>query len=575
MQPSNQPSAKPSARPTRAPLKRGQKRTFRPTTTPSSIPAAIPTAQPTSLPTYTSFTKWEHILHTTIGNMSAGLDTSESFTELRVPGSLKKPLGSCESWQGFLGSLNFRSFFEKPYIIKVQSVDDLTKSFAQCTNSSNVTTFLTALTTPLQLSDASTTLPHQARHFMCNKRRWAVCQYRSDLSRSNSFCVDCKNPCRAVDSAVNLNFSPCNSSVNGDSYFSAHFKLLTVGLRQIARPPDIVSIATISARTDISVNVTLSEGSGLVQCAAVLGADANITVNFLKSTGVYNSTVPGTNTSIVQMSNLSPQSTYSVYCLTISREGNIMTLSDVLKTKKIVKTKCCKTIFLHVLVSVIEQGQSASKAVKLSLNAAPTQPLTVRLFGLCIGPEPSRTKFNLTFIPNVFTVQPSSLVGEASPLYSTVLAPSHSGVCSIVLRPPDLSQIGYSISNPSGSEILVKAVDSIPRSPRINAVQFSSDGSSVVLTFDVPTNRGRSTTLQSSLFPCKAILSCQGCESALCHFSDDLHLVVDFSSASASSTKKLVEVNDPIYLKPGNSIRSLCLPVSSDGFVRTTESCNR
>ena len=202
------------------------------------------------------------------------------------------------------------------------------------------------------------------------------------------------------------------------------------------------------------------------------------------------SAVTAQQTADINIPNLLPASFYDLYCMTKSFADEQMALSIVEKNVKHVSTLCCKSIFVDINTPVILGGTGtdnnlALDAVTLSFDTLPSQYLNISIL-VPVYVYPDRislttsdsdySTYSISFIPNVTVV----------------------GSFPVLVKLSGNSAHEYSVVFKEGiSTVTIVGMGSPPVVPKAQSAVFSGDGSYVSISFDSPTNQGRTCILLS------------------------------------------------------------------------------
>ena len=288
--------------------------------------------------------------------------------------------------------------------------------------------------------------------------------------------------------------------------------------------------------TDLTINrmtpsvkqlsiVTLSStGNGLyVYCAAFLSTEpvpASISniyrVNHMIFTPRQN--VGVTTVVLVNITSLLPVTQYSVYCAAKTTHGIEMTLSAVQQTRKNTATTCCKEIIVSLPQTTTVEGVTLVKGVTLTLSNLPTASSVIAIVSFNRVPG-SQTIGNITAQPAQFTItSSSSLLSERT----TAVVPLGVGVFELSVGLQGTAASEYSIIYATSRVFTVRAANTVPLLPRLLQARFSNSGSTVLLSFDAPTDqRGL-----YGVFICNSLLLFTGADATKCQWLDSKQLLI-------------------------------------------------
>ena len=247
------------------------------------------------------------------------------------------------------------------------------------------------------------------------------------------------------------------------------------------------------------------------------------------------------------ISNLSPETEYSVYCYTESFGGDAMSWALALQAMKPARTHCCRAVVLQQTYPQIVEYQSDTIAVlantlfKFSLDS---QPVTSVLTTVTLQKATcSRTNTTDTTDTSVAIAKPSTFSFSASSLSlsGTFMVQGKPGCYKILVNATGDGRIFKNDSTP----VEVRSIRAPPLAPVLLKAQFSNDGVKVVLTFDSSTN-GAGLPAQ---FACKKLLIFRNVDTTICLWT---------SSSSISFVAPVsIKVNDSVTML-GNMVKPAC-----------------
>lgn len=373
-----------------------------------------------------------------------------------------------------------------------------------------------------------------------------------------ALCVGCADPCKATQCPDTRSLNPCastpslaygctaiNSSVSS-------YRILTGTFVSLSVPPSIVSVIYVIQKTSVVLNVSLATlagatADGTVFCNVFAPGTTPNSVADITSQNYVNSSISGR--AHVTIQGLSPSAHYDLYCATQSSLGSFMALQDVLKTKVSVTSKCCKSVTVSLSIVSLPVGISSVSAVRVVLDAPPTNSLTVSLVTTSVANSvstplfPSSTSFSAASSALTFYYSISALDRSASGLNSVTASLSGASAAEYTV-------VYYTASNFTLS-------DSSPKAPSLVSVRFSSSGSYLSVLFNSATDSG---LISSSSFPCSIIFSFPGVGQALCNWDSASAVVVKTGSGA------VVVPGDTFILLGQNGtvpIRAFCPPTVS------------
>lgn len=489
------------------------------------------TAAPTPVPTVSVATILTYELQNELKKVS--LNGTILYQDIVVGGTLVR--GGCNPWLIGTGSnLNVIAVSQKVLSLSLVAVDvDLNRQSVKCYDPAAVLKIMNAVA--FSSKDSSV---------KCQGSSWKskVCG-----DGQISLCVDCADPCGVKECPNLLSLNPCGSS-KGSSYGCSAstasvnaYRVLSTQYQPFAVAPSIKAMTYTADRTSATVSVSLS-ADGTVYCAAypVRGVPTSVTSIII----LYHMDASTGKVASVTIDGLAPITTYDVFCTTQSTLGDLMVLSDTLKSKLTVTTACCKAISIALSIRTLYKGANAINAVHVSFESAPDKSILLTL---------GTSDVNNRRTENVLVPSGMSLTKDSTDLSGTFSISSTSS--SVVSN----MTIVATISGPSASQYIIEYVtsplfsvisnDKAPTTPTLSSAQFSSDGLTITAVFSADTDKGRITV---SYFPCSSIFRFPGSGSAVCQWSS-----LSIVNIVLGSDGK-VQVGQALTLLPGQ-VKAACV----------------
>jgi REJ domain len=345
-----------------------------------------------------------------------------------------------------------------------------------------------------------------------------------------ALCVGCADPCKVDQCPGIRSLNPCVSTPSlayGCSALNSSvssYRILTGTFVSISVPPGIVSITYVIQKTSVILSVSLATlagatADGTVFCNAFAPGIAPNSVADVTSENYVNSSTSGMTQILIE--GLSPSAQYDLYCATQSSLGSFMALSDVIKTKTSVASKCCKSVTVSLSILSMPVGISSVSSVRVVLDAPPTTSLTVSLVTVSAANSVSTPLF-----PSSTSISATSSV--LTFYYSiSALDRSASGLNSVTASLSGTSAAEYTVVYSTDSNFTLS--DNSPKAPSLVGVRFSSTGSYLSVQFNSATDSG---LISSSSFPCSVIFSFPGVNQALCNWDSATSVVVKTGSGA-------------------------------------------
>ena len=290
---------------------------------------------------------------------------------------------------------------------------------------------------------------------------------------------------------------------------SSCLQLLVVRFRPSISPPHITSISVIPSQNSMLVEVLLA-GDARVYCAALL--QLPLAVSQIVLDGVMERTAQ--NRTSIQITSLTPITTYYVACVVVSSDRIQTSLRDARNASVITTTKCCKQVYVTLFFTSIPENQLHTNALQISLDNLPTDTVTITVSAVSGNSASGQTRLLYPFFPASVTVTSTTSSKIAS---LTFIGINQLGTYDISVGLSGVYATEFNVSFPKANRFVVIDAFSAPPVPRVLFAMFADDGATVIITFDSATNQGG--VLGSAAFACSRVLKCDGCATTLCSWS--------------------------------------------------------
>jgi hypothetical protein len=305
----------------------------------------------------------------------------------------------------------------------------------------------------------------------------------------------------------------------------------------------VLSIARTTAHLQVTL-IGLSEA--YVYCAAFPGNGHTLRAVSDIYAASNGARITSGHPQHVIVTNLTPVTSYAVYCTAKSLRGADMPLQDVLYARQVLTTACCKEVWVETLVSSVVQGSTVSRAVRLSVVSLPSSRFTLSLATISAS---NSVVSPAVFFPTALTVTNASAASLSQTLYLTTNQLADFDV-TVTLTGPAAAE--YLVVYKGSTRIRVVTATQPPSVPVVQTAVFSGDGSSVLLSFDSPTDQAGAP----NTFACGTLLSFTGAASAFCVWSSTSAITIypKFDPVRASSAL----VVGGIITVLANKVRAQC-----------------
>jgi hypothetical protein len=561
--PSGLPTCQPSGSPTRRPTSHP---TRQPSSQPSTQPIARPTGQPTAhpsinanplhptrapvtaAPTLSLASLWNlkvtNARASLSGNDSSAVVSRETFVQRNNwLDPTFNPKSNCQGWNSFISSQLYPALLNDllPASLTAAFVnspkENLVNTTIQCSDRAVSSSIVAALVSTYQ----NTSIGVGSRQVTCSGNNWKIKRCSSD---SLSVCINCQDPCSSA--VTKFIYSPCRDSTQT---LPTSFSLLSVSFMESPLAPKVFSKEIVANKTSVTMNVRLSS-DGLLYYG-VFGASSIPTISTILIQNRVATVANNRSTVVIQ--GLQPATNYTIYFVTKSPQGIQLSSQQMLTTKTVVTTLCCRPLQFRIASQTIITGEtyfsgltvkSASSVLSSSLSV---RPILYQVKSSAMVPY---LKQGL-FFPSSAVLQGS--VNSVSFTLSNLTVGDYA--LSLVIEGTEASlyslvPAGVTVANQAA--LLKLSVQSkfepLP-APLIGSALFSDDGSSIIFNFDRTTNYGGLATL----FPCKELFDFSCAIQSKCQWMDS-KTVYAYLNGGDSCAKP----TDRVYFRPSVSIKAAC-----------------
>ena len=530
--PSQQPLAYPSCLPTLQPINFP---TYRPSDQPTALPShkvPIPNASKSFLPIMSyNISLWKNTLKYILA-ANQNDTSSKQLTFSQFDYESTRVYGSCSNWNTFVSNdLVLAQFSYKPYALQLTASTILTDiRNVKCLDHVAVKRIVDGL-----LSSFS-----NLTQVSCNDHTWLL-SYCS--SAYLSVCIDCKDPCDTRIEGSVIHLAPCAIASTGIQVFNILYQN-----RYYA--PRILNLNASSTSTTVCIRGKLSS-AGTLFCA--ISADSSFAPSTISeiSQQNYAAVSDRKNVSTILISGLEALTTYRFYCYSSAFTAT-SSLSDIRKTRTIVNTTCCKTMYVTQKSASLTTGQTVLRFITIQLSSPPKKSLKVSIsFNSSL-----LVKSGDMFLPSKLEVSNTSL----SLSYDIAVRSPFSGTFLYFIRLSGASSEEYSvdylqtIGSVAGSTFTVIPIGHEPATPRLSSVRFSDDGAYVIISFDSPTNKGS----LPSIFQCDRLFAFACANMSQCQWMNG-----STAFAYIYGSSSCARPGDMFRISRNNSLKAACFTTNN------------
>ena len=568
-QPSAQPSRQPSAQPSTQP-------STQPTGQPSRQPTGQPTTEPTMYVNYANDPVWRAFNATSFANaqdqlgVSFGAAVFKDSYSYTIDGrvvikSLANAIGGtagkdltktlvCPAWRRFATS-SLQLPFDNVFYSSV-TVSGMSRSFrsGKITRNSTAITcasddFKAGVVKTLSSFFSRGKVSDGPQSFTCSGVVWRY--QKCQGADSPVLCVNCAggwggNICSRVPSnasstcwgssskalepvlagypAVFIN--PCQDSCKAIQRETASSFNVKFGASLVPMYPLFNSlVAPVSGVTKTSITIVANTTlEGTVTCAPFYGGSVPRSFNDVRSAGFSSQTSTPNSLTTIVISQMQPETDFSVFCATQDLQSNFMDIATITSTGAItgLQTQCCRAAVWTATTKMQKEASDSTDPALLftfryTLQTPPTKLTTVSHSIVVNSTGSEACSLALAGIQPSAVAKPSSAVfvpnsGVTQASFSIIGTPGCYFVSLVV------ASGGTTYEVPKRFAFGLKSSTAQPADPSILSAQFSANGANLVLSLDSPTDMGASFSQANpglkydpaSAFNCSVFLSFPG-----------------------------------------------------------------
>jgi hypothetical protein len=341
--------------------------------------------------------------------------------------------------------------------------------------------------------------------------------------------------------------------MEGCNHYGALSFILTTTYKKKKFYPELQAPLNITVLDKNSVMVTANlTKPGVLYCKAFAANVVPSTYSSVKSNGYvsYTTNYLEAENATVTIKNLSPDTTYDIYCGTQDYENRVMEAADVRDTKERVITLCCRTIGMTAAIDqqvlFIPGSVIPEVPMTFELDSQPTGTMYVQLSYIEVTCDSKREdtgkfKAEVQLSPSRFNFTTSTKYLDGS-----FLVRSYDQVC-INIFVNAVSAFDSYIS--TGVNLTVTGYNVPPDPPIMSQVRLSDTGLRMNIKFDRETDKGMTKISDYAFsFDCTKLLVFTGVVNSTCKWPSTTQLQVTFHS---SYTQSKADIGDSITLIGG------------------------
>ncbi|KAJ1397209.1 hypothetical protein B484DRAFT_260809, partial [Ochromonadaceae sp. CCMP2298] len=473
-----------------------------------------PSSLPTSVPSLTTQTRWALLLASLLSEPSQpGLSTT-SFSELLLLDRVE--IGGTADFSSFIFSdLDLALTFNTITSLELFLTTSIEQPFVSARCEGLVASSIARRLVEAKQHDHE----YLSSNFTCQGNEWKI--HNCPTFSAVKLCVNCFDPCLlSVELGTVFPFGCTGSCLQS----------LVVTFREPFPAPDIESTLILDkTRSTTTVRVSTSEFA-FVYCTIAPNRFPPAVEAVMA--GAVNQTTD--NAAEFTFVDLTPRTTYYIYCLTTSLSGATTDYETMFAQRTLAQTSCCKDISITLLQTRFSANMSALDAISVTFDV-PTNDMSVSIF----HDIPSTPNNSLSLLPSArCTFSPLSLkknvvtVGRVSALCGAGVAPGVYTLMAVVRAP----FVDFEVQYPLGRTFEVyKVLPVVIIVPALSSAVYSAGGGFTV-TFSTPTNKAQ----LSDTFLCSRLFTFAGVGAAACVWVDSKSVHVTLNGPTRPAVGSLV-----------------------------------
>ena len=439
-----------------------------------------------------------------------------SYSELSVLG--RHFVGGCKTWTtGTFGDLYLQSQLMKVKSLSLMTLEGTTHSLPSqakrdlvVCNSTSLPDKSTALSDIVGVMSGGS--ESKLLSVMCGAYEWNVkiCDHKKV-----AMCVNCDDPC--FESTDALVYNSCGNMTAKTS--NTVVRQLVVAFTPPKPAPKFNATVISYTSTSVSLKIKL-EDYGKVACGYFpIGKTLTGAFMIYMQGAAVKFADESTGTSVdITIKGLLASTTYNFYCTTVSTDNIELELQDILHRVVRQKTECCKAMsvsWVYLALSELKYKGGAANAVKVQIDSLPE---TYVSYSFSLTNDIDNSNFPL--IPATLQYFGNSSLAAAQ--YLSVGSDAMSNAFSNGITNLTLNVKAFGASRNDYALILVEPTVQLlsavqePSTPQLLSAAFTSDGTSLLVTFDSDTNLGG---IKDSSFGCNKLFVFANADLAICQWT--------------------------------------------------------
>lgn len=516
-----------------------------------------PTSHPTHAPTYNVLNYRTTALFKEFDTLNSRLTSVSSnivFSNFYYKGTV--PIGQCSPW-GQYASTETRLAADDLYYSQLTMYSgkvDFASGIGQnltltCNNPAIIKQIISSLNGGLSYDG------------ICNSVRFRVETCASGVSICANCRAICTNTwCAKAIQTLDITMEPCTDCVSRKGFYN----VMSLSYDYLILYPVFNSPITVTKqRTSLQVGLNIST-AGNIYCYAAPPTSPNITsTTTVKTLGALLVALSGGNVTLT-INNLSPSTTYAVYCYTESFGGQKMSLARTQATRKVEQTLCCASVVFNSYarsMPALEIGSTNVGSLTPAVIQLDTVPLTNYTISIRVIQSLNNCNVSVNVLHPVAVARPSNFTvvsGSASTVKSFLLFGD--AACYTVHARLYRGKVLSSNNYLSNTTVQVALTSSAVQAPKLASAQYANNGLGFIIAFDIATDQGITVINNPASFSCQKVFDFQGAPSSTCSWTSTTQVSVTFNGNSINTVKYPV-VGDTIKVVNKKVRSAYCVTV--------------
>ena len=452
-----------------------------------------------------------------------GVDRYISYNEILYDGEFH--VGGCANWKTF--GLDLQSSQEKDRVatsVSFYGITGLNNPIlsTDCRNETIAREIQVKLTTLLTTTSVAST------DIYCESHIWKLHRCDTNSAGDIAMCVDCEDPCleKHPEMPIAQQVNPCGVTRHRERH-DTQLRVFMIRVKDTNLPAPITDITLVPSKTSVTLSVKVDFDT-IVHCKYYSQEDIKMGNPTVIDVVLADYRAVTTNNKVnMTLIEMSPSTTYTIFCATEALKGGLMQSDELMLTSgRTTTTKCCLLIQADMTKNVLVQAKLPyNKFIIASTSMKfPQQKANVEVIVKEKGAMFDSTRCVLS--PRFITLRMESDTVGLSLSYCPL------GEYTISIEADE----GYTVVLSRGYEF--KVVSEFASVPKMTSAIFADDFTSLIVNFDVPTSA-------SGVFPCAEVFVFDAMSHSTCSWSSTTSVLIQFTYYSTLAPDDWIAIPFP------------------------------